>query len=96
MSENVSKLEKMVDVFRYTARGIDAPLRKRLWIAGAMAEESRGNGYMQAMVRREIRILQFEIVDIPKAKMDQLRHTLLGDQSADRGPCLDETVEMYI
>ena len=61
-----------------------------------MADELRGNGYMQAMVRREIRILQFEIVDIPKARMDQLRHTLLDDQSGDSGPCLDETVETYI
>jgi len=86
----------MVDIFRYMAKGVDAPLRKRLWVEGAMAEESRGNGYMKAMVRREMRILQFEVVNIPKAKMDRLRHTLLGNHSGDSGPHFDETVEMYI
>jgi hypothetical protein len=86
----------MVDIFRYTTRGVDAPLRKRLWAESAMEEDTRGNVYMQAMVRREMRILQFKVVNIPKAKMDQLRHTLVGNQSGDSGPCLDETIELYI
>jgi hypothetical protein len=93
----VNELEKMVDIFRYTARGVDASLEERLWVEGTTtAYETRRNAFMQAMVRREMRMLQFEIANIPRAKMDQTRHALLGDHSGDTGPCQDETIEMYI
>ena len=86
----------MVEIFRYTARGVDAPLNQRLWIEDAKASGSRVNGYVQGMVRREMRILQSEVMNIPRSKMDEIRHVLLGNESGDSGPCFDMTVELYV
>lgn len=86
-----------MEYFRDTARGVDPSLELKLWVEGAVTPyETRGNVFMQAMVRREMRVLQHGIVNIPRSKMDEIRHALHGNQSGDSGPRQDEIVEMYI
>jgi hypothetical protein len=90
----VRGLGRIVDIFRYTAKGVDAPLEKRNWVNGAMAcMTGDQNMYMSTMVRREMRILQFDMVNIPASKLDEVKSALLGN---DNPHLLDSVVQMYI
>jgi hypothetical protein len=63
------------------------------WVAGVIAERSRGNSYIRTTVRREMGILQFEIPNIPYGSIQKIWRVLAGNVTESR---LDNELAMYI
>jgi hypothetical protein len=82
--EEVSKLQRMVDMFRCLAKGVDAPTDERDWAANVSAGAATRNHYMCATVRREVRTLQFQLTDISHTKIEEILHALGENNSKPR------------
>lgn len=83
----------MLSIFRRLAKVEEITSDEKDWVAGAIAERSRENAYMRTTVRREIRILQFEIPNIPYGSIQKIWRVLEGNGTKSH---LDDELAMYI
>jgi hypothetical protein len=91
--EHFDHVNRMLGILRFIAQGSEVPFDGQAWMQGLLERTVHG-GYIRSTVRREImRSLQYEIKNVSKEKMDEIRCVLTG-ASLKQSP--DEIVEMYI
>ena len=91
--EHFDRVNRMLGIFRFIAEGFEVPFDGQAWMQGLLERTVHG-GYIRSTVRREImRGLQYEIKNVSREKMDEIRRVLTG---ASLKQSLDEIVEMYI
>jgi chloramphenicol 3-O-phosphotransferase len=91
--EHFDDVNRMLEIFRFTAKGVEVPFEGQAWMQRLLERTVHG-GYIRSTVRREImRGLQYELKNVSREKMDEIRRMLTGVSVRQT---LDETVEMYI
>jgi hypothetical protein len=91
--EQYDHLNRILGIFRFVAQGSEAPLDGQAWMQGLLEQTVHG-GYIRSTVRREImRGLQYEIKNVSREQMDEIRRVMTGAR-LKQSP--DEIVEMYI
>jgi hypothetical protein len=83
----------MIILFRLIAQGKDARSDERYWVEELRLEIPRGIQYIGATVRREMRLLQFEIETPSNPKIEEI-WGLVGGNGSKVG--FDDEIEMYI
>jgi len=83
----------MVNIFRRLAKLQEITSDEKDWVAGVISEKSWENSYIRMTVRREMRILQFEIPNIPYGSIQKIWRVLADNGTEGR---LDDELVMYI
>jgi hypothetical protein len=86
-------LERLVRLFRCVTKNVDPGTEENEWVEGLLAKALSRRSYIRVAVRQEMQVLQFEIVNIPSAKMNKIQHVLEGD---DPKSDIDHVIAMYI
>jgi hypothetical protein len=83
----------MLSIFRRLAKVEEITSDEKDWVGGVIAERSCENSYIRTTVRREMRILQLEIPNIPSGPIQKIWRVLVGNGTEGR---LDNELVMYI